>query len=772
MSAQTIPFTRGIAAIEDAANTIPTHDEFVAGLEVMDASRSGDSWTCPAHDDSRPSLAVNESDDGRLLLHCHSGCEFADVIQAWRDNLDGEVPNVTVNGHKPPKSKSSMPTLEALNNRMLSFSATHPAVQHAEQYRNIDAFTLQRFKVGVHTNRFGLDCLSLDIVMNNEIVGNVSIDARPSGIVDRVAVKATGQRGLFPAPENFAGSTCILVEGELDALAVNSLGLDAVGAPGAAIWKNDWSERFERFERVVVIYDCDEAGRKGSQRAAKALRAVAEVSVLNLDPERSDGYDIGDWINGGNDEEALEALIASDAQPVVQQVSHSGDIGNAQRYVAVNGERVFWTSALGWFVWNGQKWESDDLLVHQKLGTEVVNAIGQEAARAPDDASRKSLYEQAAKLSMHGKKVAMIAEAQPLLARAVDELDSSPTLNVANGILDLESRELTPHDPSQTHTKIGRAGYDPDADNERWIQFVREILPDESVRGFVQVAVGSMLLRQHSDFFLFLYGTGRNGKSKFCDAISYALGDYAGPVEASALLVQNPHGASAANYSAQASLRGKRLVVTSEVAHGQAFAEAVVKKITGESRIETKLMGKDFFEFDNTSSLLFMANHKPVVQGQDVAIWERIYLIPFEQQFLASDEGTEPSDVLEAKLRSEADGIFAWMVEGLRRYLANGRKLDVPDAVRAAVEEYKRASDPIGDFFGEVVELVPGNETREAWLSNETLWNRFRQYSDESLDTYLTRDEFWTTPAQRGCKSKRRKVNGNNIRGWQGVRLV
>ena len=30
---------------------------------------------CPAHDDNKPSLSINEGTDERVLLHCHAGCE-------------------------------------------------------------------------------------------------------------------------------------------------------------------------------------------------------------------------------------------------------------------------------------------------------------------------------------------------------------------------------------------------------------------------------------------------------------------------------------------------------------------------------------------------------------------------------------------------------------------------------------------------------------------------------------------------------------------------
>ena len=40
------------------------------------------SWTarCPAHNDKGPSLAVRETQDGRVLVHCFAGCETASVL--------------------------------------------------------------------------------------------------------------------------------------------------------------------------------------------------------------------------------------------------------------------------------------------------------------------------------------------------------------------------------------------------------------------------------------------------------------------------------------------------------------------------------------------------------------------------------------------------------------------------------------------------------------------------------------------------------------------
>ena len=40
---------------------------------------------CPAHDDRSPSLSISER-DGKLLVHCHTGCDQQAVWDALRDH--------------------------------------------------------------------------------------------------------------------------------------------------------------------------------------------------------------------------------------------------------------------------------------------------------------------------------------------------------------------------------------------------------------------------------------------------------------------------------------------------------------------------------------------------------------------------------------------------------------------------------------------------------------------------------------------------------------
>src|SRR5437899_1639093 len=48
----------------------------------LHAKRSGKGWIakCPAHDDRKPSLSINEGADGRALIKCHAGCDNTAIL--------------------------------------------------------------------------------------------------------------------------------------------------------------------------------------------------------------------------------------------------------------------------------------------------------------------------------------------------------------------------------------------------------------------------------------------------------------------------------------------------------------------------------------------------------------------------------------------------------------------------------------------------------------------------------------------------------------------
>lgn len=68
-----------------------------------------DRWIaiCPAHDDRRPSLSIRQTDEGRVLAHCWSGCSAAEVVHAAGLTLTDLFPARPTEHHRGPLPKRS-----------------------------------------------------------------------------------------------------------------------------------------------------------------------------------------------------------------------------------------------------------------------------------------------------------------------------------------------------------------------------------------------------------------------------------------------------------------------------------------------------------------------------------------------------------------------------------------------------------------------------------------------------------------------------------------
>jgi DNA primase len=68
-----------------------------------------------------------------------------------------------------------------------------------------------------------------------------------------------------------------ITEGEFDAIILSQLGYPAVGVPGASLFNASWKYLFSGADSVVLVFDGDDAGDRGSQRIASILGEVCPV---------------------------------------------------------------------------------------------------------------------------------------------------------------------------------------------------------------------------------------------------------------------------------------------------------------------------------------------------------------------------------------------------------------------------------------------------------------------------------------------------------------
>jgi 5S rRNA maturation endonuclease (ribonuclease M5) len=233
--------------------------------------KDGKGWKalCPAHDDRKPSLKVDEAEDGKVLLKCFAGCGTEDIIAAIGLKMSDLYPE--------PKQRPVDP------GRVV---ATY-------DYRDASGKLL--FQV----------CRTAD---------KHFFQRRPDGKGGWITGLGDVKPVLYRLPEVLQavqrGETVFIPEGEKDVDNLARLGLAATTNPmGAGKWRDYYSD-WLKDANCVILTDNDDPGRKHAKQVTQSLYGkAASVKVLEL-PDLPAKGDVSDWLAAGGTKEELLKLAA------------------------------------------------------------------------------------------------------------------------------------------------------------------------------------------------------------------------------------------------------------------------------------------------------------------------------------------------------------------------------------------------------------------------------------------------------------------------------
>ncbi len=645
-------------------------DGFLSLLQGVKCSRNGE-WQalCPAHADRNPSLSVKAS-DGKVLVHCHAGCQTEDVVAALGLSMaDLSLGNRKLtNGAKSPERRQIVATYDYGDYEVVRFEPKG----FAQRRRNPD---------GTYT--WGLGNVQPHLYRRQELLA-----ADPADPI-------------------------YVVEGEKAAERLRQEDVAATCSPmGAGKWRDTYSKDLGG-RSVVILPDNDTAGRQHAERVARSLSKVAAaIRVVEL-PDLPKRGDIYDWLEAGHDLTDLEAVVAETQlwEPSTDPHSadsmpkewHFTDLGNAKRLIAKHGHKVRYCYPWAtWFVWNDVRWQADKGDEVELLAKDTVLGMYTEAAQlaqhVSEDSKRKAnaLWDWARKSESAGRIGAMISLAQSEQGIPVqpEDMDSNPwLLNCLNGVIELQTGKVRPHNKADFITKLAPVDYDPQAQHPLWTQFLEEALPDVKTREYVQRCAGYSCTGSSSeDVLLLCHGEGGTGKSTFREALMATLGDYSASAQAETFTTKrNPHAAS----PDLARLAGIRLVAVSEVETGSEVK--ILKRVTGGDQVEARGMYQNTFQFRSQFTLWLMANNRPNLPYGDSGIWRRMKEIPFVTKF------NPPDTSIRVRLSTPdyaGKAILAWCVEGCAAWRRDGLG-NLPQAVKAATAAWQEEMDPLAEFLME-----------------------------------------------------------------------
>lgn len=429
------------------------------------------------------------------------------------------------------------------------------------------------------------------------------------------------------------------------------------------------------------------------------------------------------------------------------------DTGNAQRLADREAGRFkFVYTDNKWRRWDGSVWTVDNGSI-MRAAIDTVRSIPAELGNIATDSERNEIFKwyKMSQSEQRLKSMINIASMSEMVLKCGrDEFDRNKEIfNCANGIINLRTGELMPHDSREMCSKISPYAYNPDAECPKFDMFLKRVFDgDDEMINFVQRMVGYSLTGLTTEQKMFvLWGNGANGKSTLIEVILGLCGQYGRVGDPNMLLatVNERHTAELAV------LQGARMVSCNETDYNRSLAEARVKDITGGSTISARLMGGNPFDFKPQFKIWLASNYRPRIRGRDGGIWRRMCLIPFNVEIPPHERVQGLSDTL---LYDEGEGILAWAVRGAKAWFESG--LQIPRSVDEATEGYRNSEDGFlqfieATFVRDSTAAVSASEARDAY--NEWCQLNGEPKPNMSVFKRMMEDE--------GFKSKRK--NAGNV---------
>jgi P4 family phage/plasmid primase-like protien len=295
--------------------------------------------------------------------------------------------------------------------------------------------------------------------------------------------------------------------------------------------------------------------------------------------------------------------------------------------------------------------------------------------------------------------------------RVIPERLDRLLVNCRNGLVDVMTGELLPHDPDVLTLFQVPLSYDPEAACPKYEAWMEERLPGQ-MAALEDVACQVLDMTRTPQRFLFLFGPKRSGKSTFLRIVT----ELVGKKNTSAVTL---HQLSDDRF-ASANLYGKALNVAADLSSRDVKDLSSLKMLTGEDQVNANRKYGAQFTFTSQALLAFSANDVPTVNDPSGAYQGRA--MPFH--FAASFYGREDPKV-EDGLIAEMPGILNRFVQALRAHRERGGYIGTDEATR---DNFSRQSNRVKEYLDEMTRAV----VRPEGTPRAILWSSWKSWAEEN----------------------------------------
>ncbi|HUT10559.1 MAG TPA: phage/plasmid primase, P4 family [Thermoguttaceae bacterium] len=681
----------------------------------MDPVQNNGGWLarCPNCDDpGKRHLYVKVGDKQPVIVACqHQNCKIEDVLA----RLDLELKDISAEQPKPTR-KTRREYVCGYDYR----NANGDLVYQVQRVHIVDAETGERLDKDFPQRR-------PDPEAPGRWINNVK------GV----------PRVLYRLPELLAadvGEWCFVCEGEKDVETVAGLNLCSTCNPtGAMHWNVLSDDSALHGRRACIIADRDDKGRRHAQDVAQRLAGKAAlVKVIELPGDGvKDATDWADSLDAQDGEVLKRALLdMADAAEAYKPTAGAADslivedispIPLADLYLkSVRKTRlVRWRGQF--YTYTGTHFAelSDEALECElyryldNLRLKPTKKDGREAE--PVKLTPRSSLVREVRLALPSRVGVYLSDATDAPAWLNGRVEPKPRDLIAcqNGLLDLATERLLPHDPGFFTVNGLPYSFDAQAPQpSRWLQFLDELFGnDEQSKEALQELFGYYLSSDSSQQKIgMIVGPKRGGKGTIGRVLTAMLGqeNVCAPTLASLGM----------NFGLQPMLH-KRLAVVSDARLSGRSDQAVITErllsISGEDALTVDRKHLSSWTGRLPTRFLILTSELPRLTDMSGAMAGRFVLLCLTRSWYGEEDTR-----LTEKLLAELPGILNWAIVGYRALASQGR-FTAANASADAMRELEDLASPISAFIRDRCNVGPGN-----FIEANRLYGGWKAYCGET----------------------------------------
>lgn len=233
---------------------------------------------------------------------------------------------------------------------------------------------------------------------------------------------------------------------------------------------------------------------------------------------------------------------------------------------------------------------------------------------------------------------------------------------VANGVLDLDTRELEPHSPDYYFTSRLQTPYIEGAEANRWEEFIAESTTTDEARKLEEFIGYCLEMWHHGrEKNLFIVGPRQSGKSTFTDTVQALFGDMP------TVTHLTPQQIADTRFGA-ANLKDAALNSVNDINATKIEDTGTLKRAFSGEGMKFERKGQDEEFGEPNAKHLYSANWLPTVVGQDESLFRRVLIVEFPNKV---DDDERELD-LKDDLKGELPGILSRALDARDRLHEQG----------------------------------------------------------------------------------------------------